>query len=111
MRVVNKTALIATVAQRFRESYQRRDEWVPTEQGGDSAAIYAKLSALPAKADEAEITAIVGDNRWTENICDECGQDSAITVLLGEEIHHPTDLSAICIDCLKQARQIGKASK
>jgi hypothetical protein len=111
MRVVTKKTLIATVAQRFRETYLRRDEWLPTDQGGDSGAIYAKLSALPVTADEEEITAIAGDNRWTENICDECGQDSAVTVLLGEEIHHPTDLTAICLDCLKQARKLGKASK
>lgn len=110
MRVISKKALIATAAQRFRETYQRRDEWLPTDQGGDSAAIYAKLSALPAKTDEEEIIAIVGDNRWTENLCDECGQDSAITVLLGEEIHHPTDMTAICLDCLEQARRLARAS-
>src|SRR5690349_6557356 len=111
MRVVTKKALVATAAQRFRDTYQRRDEWLPAPQGGDSAAIFGKLSALPAKVDEDEIIAIIGDSSWTENICDECGQDSAITILLGEEIHHPTDLTAICLDCLKQARHLGKASK
>jgi len=111
MRVITKKSLIATVAQRFREANQRRDDWLATDPGGDSAAIYAKLTALSDKAGEAEVVAIVGDDRWTLNLCDECGEDSAITVILGEEIHHPTDMTAICLNCLKQARALGKASK
>lgn len=111
MRVITKQALIATAAERFRDAHERRGEWLPTAEGGDAAAIFAKLTALPKKATEADIVAVTGDNRWTENICDECGEDRAITVLLGEEIHHPTDMMAICLDCLKQARNIGKASK
>ena len=110
MRLVTKQALIATAAARFRENHQRRDEWIPTASGGDAAAIYAKLSALPAKAEEAEVVSIIGDNRWTENLCDECGEDRAVTVLLGEEIHHPTDMASICLDCLKKAKKLADAS-
>jgi hypothetical protein len=111
MRVINKKALISTAAQRFREAYQRREDWLPTEQGGDASLIYQKLAGLPIGADEDAIMAITGDSRWTANICDECGEDREITILLGEEIHHSTDMAAICLDCLKQARRIGKASK
>jgi hypothetical protein len=111
MRVITKQDLLATAAERFREAHQRGDEWLPTANGGDAAAIYNKLRALPAKANESEYNTIIGDNRWTENLCDECGEDSAVTVLLGEEIHHPTDTVAICADCLKQARRIAKNSK
>lgn len=110
MRVITKQALIATAAERFRESHQRRGEWLPTAAGDDSASIYAKLVALPSGIDEEAITAAVGDNRWTENLCDECGEDRAVTVLLGEEIHHPTDMLSLCLDCLKQARRLADAS-
>jgi hypothetical protein len=54
---------------------------------------------------------VVGDKRYTENICDECGEDKAVTILLGEEDHHPTDMTAICYDCLKQARRLADASR
>jgi hypothetical protein len=110
MRVITKEALIATAAERFRENHQRREEWLPTASGGDSAAIYAQLNALPANAAEVDVIAIMGDNRWVENTCDECGEDSAVTVLLGEEIHHPTDMASICIACLKKAKKLADAS-
>ena len=110
MRVITKQALIATAADRFRESHQHHGEWLPTATGGDAAAIYAKLVALPNGAGEEAIIAAIGDNRWTENLCDECGEDRAVTVLLGEEIHHPTDMLSLCLHCLKQARRLADAS-
>ncbi len=109
MRVITKESLMATTAERFRENHQRRGEWLPTATGGDSAAIYAKLTALPANAAESDLVAILGDNRWVENVCNECGEDSAVTVLLGEEFHHPTDMASICIDCLKKAKKLADA--
>ena len=109
MRVITKQALLATVAERFLEAHQRRGEWLPTA-GGDFAAIYSQLTALPVEPNEEAVIATIGDNRWTENICDECGEDRAVTVLLGEEIHHPTDMMAICLDCLKQAKRLADAS-
>ncbi len=110
MRVITKQALLATVAERFREAHQRRGEWLPTASGGDASAIYSLLIALPVEPKEKDVIAAIGDNRWTENICDECGEDRAVTVLLGEEIHHPTDMTAICLDCLKRAKRLADAS-
>lgn len=110
MRVITKQALLATVAERFREAHQRRSEWLPTASGDDSAAIYSRLTALPTEPTEEAVTAAIGDNRWTENLCDECGEDHEVTVLIGEEIHHPTDMVSICLACLKQAKRLADAS-
>lgn len=110
MRVIIKQTLLATATERFREAHQRRDEWLPTADGNDAAAIYSQLTALSPSPTEEAIIAAVGDNRWTENICDECGEDREVTVILGEEIHHPTDMVAICLDCLKQAKRLADAS-
>jgi hypothetical protein len=110
MRVITKQTLIATTADRFREAHQRRGEWYQTPEGSEAAAKFAKLAALPSESSEEAISAIIGDNRWTENLCNECGEDSAVIVLLGEESHHPTDAVAICLDCLKQAKRIAEAS-
>lgn len=110
MRVITKQALLATAAERYREVHQRRGEWLPTADGKDAAAIYAQLTALSSTTDEAAITTTVGDNRWTENLCNECGEDREVTIILGEEIHHPTDMATICLDCLKQATRLANAS-
>jgi hypothetical protein len=111
MRVITKEVLITTAAERFREAHQRRGEWMASADGSDAPGIYARLRALPSDAGEEAVTAVVGDKRYTENICDECGEDKAVTILLGEEIHHPTDMAAICYDCLKQARRLADASR
>lgn len=110
MRVITKQTLLATASERFREAHQRRGEWLPTATGEDSAATYTQLTALSPSPSEAAIIAAAGDNRWTENLCDECGEDCEVTVILGEEIHHPTDMVAICLDCLKQAKRLADAS-
>ena len=110
MRVMTKQTLITTVAERYRDAHQRNGEWTPSAIGSDAPAIYAQLAALPADASEDAIATLIGDNRLTANFCDECGEDRAVTVLLGEEIHHPTDIMAICPDCLKQAKRIAEAS-
>jgi hypothetical protein len=109
MHLVTKESLIATAAERYREAYQRRTEWLPAPDGKDAEAIYQQLKALPATTGEAEILALTGDSRWTANICDECGEDRERVVLVAIEIHHPTDMAAICPSCLQQALQLVKA--
>lgn len=110
MRVITKRSLIATTAERYRAAFQRRGEWMATPDGHDPAALYRQLAALPAEASEAAITALVGDDRWTANICDECLQDKSVTVLLSEEEHHPTDAVLICLDCLTAATEAAQKS-
>lgn len=106
MRVIQKSALLATVADRYRDAHQRRGEWVPAPDGSDPSAVYAKLQQLPANPDEASVIAIVGDNRYTANICDECHNDVPVAVLLAEEIHHPTDMVTLCTTCLRAALEL-----
>ncbi len=106
MQVITKSALIATVADRYREAYLRRSGWLQPPDATDPAATHAKLSTLPKSATEADVTAIVGDSRFTANICDECHQDRPVTILMAEEIHHPTDSVTICPACLELARTL-----
>lgn len=106
MRVIKKSTLLETVADRYRAAHQRRGEWMAAPDGSDPAAVYAKLQQLPPNADEAAVTAIIGDNRYTANICDECHNDVPVTVLLAEEIHHPTDSVTLCTICLAAALEL-----
>jgi hypothetical protein len=109
MQIMTKAALIATVANRYRDAYLRRSGWLQPTDGSDPVAIHARLSTLSPNATEAEVLAITGDPRWTANICDECHQDSPVTVLLAEEIHHPTDTVTLCTTCLQQAATLATA--
>ncbi len=109
MLLVTKQNLIATAAERYREAHQRRGEWLPTLDGSDPQAVYAQLRALPATAGAADIQTITGDDRWTMNVCDECGEDCEAVVLVAIEIHHPTDMTAVCTHCLKQALRLAGA--
>lgn len=103
MRLITKQALIATAAERFRDAYQRQGAWIPSADGFDPATVFAALSALPSGAAEAAVIAASGDDRWTANLCDECGEDVPVTVLMAEEIHHPTDAVTLCPTCLAAA--------
>jgi hypothetical protein len=101
MRVIAKSDLIASAAERYRDAYQRHGQWIAAANGLEPAAICARLEALPHNTPERTIVEITGDARWTANLCDECGEDKDITVLFGEEIHHPTDSVQICLACLQ----------
>lgn len=106
MLLVTKQMLVAGAAERYREANQWRGEWLPPTDGRDPQTIYRQLQALPRDADAAAVTEITGDPRWTANICDECGQDCETVVLVAIEMHHPTDMTALCTRCLQQALQL-----
>lgn len=106
MILVTKRQLIATVAERWRDAYTSRGQWIRTQAGFDPEAIYQQLAALPADSDEADVLALTGQPWWTQNICDECEQDREVTVGLGQEIHHETDTKYICAACLEQAERL-----
>lgn len=103
MVIVTKRNLLTTVAERWRATYQRRDEWLPAPQVMDTATIYAALRALPADRTEAHVVALTGDNRWTQNRCHECASDSEVTIGFAQEAHHPTETTYLCVACLQQA--------
>ncbi len=102
MRVITKQTLLATVAERFREAHQRRDEWIPTPEGGDASAHLRQTDGASRRTKRRGSTCrssvIIAGQKI---VCDECGEDRAVTVLLGEEIHHPTDMICNLLRLLK----------
>jgi hypothetical protein len=111
MLAITKRSLINTIAERWRETYQRHGRWQPTADGRPSEEVYRALQALPATAGEDDIAAITGDHRFTRNICDECGRDRPTVVGLATEPHHATDTTYICLDCLEQAVDLAKSAQ
>lgn len=110
MELITKERLIATAADRFRATNLIRAHWRIHHDGTSSQEIYDALRALPADAQEEDVLAITGDNRWTQNICLECGRDVPATVALGGEAHHPTDTATICVSCLQRAVALAASS-
>jgi len=106
MLLVTKQMLAAGAAERYREANQWRGEWLPPTDGRDPQTIYRQLQALSHDTDAEKVTEITGDPRWTANSCDECGQDCETVVLVAIEMHHPTDMTALCPDCLRQALRL-----
>ena len=111
MELITKRSLIQSVAERYRLAHTRRGRWLPSQDGRQPEEVYAQLQALPADASEADVIAIIGDDRYTANICDECHQDREMVVLMAIEIHHPTDAVAICPICLGQAQRLVKEAE
>lgn len=103
MVIVTKRNRLTTVAERWRATYQRREEWLPAPQVADTATVYAALCVLPADSTEAQVVALTGDNRWSQNLCHECANDSEVTVGFAQEAHHPTETTYLCVACLQQA--------
>lgn len=101
MIVVTKKALIATVAERWQETYSSRGRWLTADATVDPEAVYRALKALSSAANESDVAAATGQPWWTENLCSECGADSDVTVGFGQEIHHPTDTRYVCLSCLQ----------
>lgn len=110
MKLITKQQLIATAAQRYRTAHTVRDQWLDLPDIQRKKAVYAALCELPSNADEAQITAIVGSDRLTRNVCHECGCDSEVTVGLGSEIHHAIDTRYICTGCLERALSLAEAN-
>jgi hypothetical protein len=106
MLLITKRSLVQTAAERFREAHTRRGHWLPSRDGSRPEEIYARLKALPPTAGEEDVCAIIGDDRYTANICDECHQERDVTVLMAIEIHHATDAVALCLACLNEAIQL-----
>lgn len=104
MRLITKSEKIKDVAQRFKMS------WVgPVREITDIGLKeqYGKLLALNPPTVES-VEAIIGDNTFTSNTCDECKSDCDL--LIGFEMRYPSEESedrfttlCLCQNCLDKA--------
>lgn len=104
--VTTKRWLIDNVAQHWQAQYL--DGWTWRIIGHPSAPrrtqdTYNRLVTLPAGATEEDVTAIIGNNSWTRNTCDQCEQDVAATVLVGAAPTIESRTASLCRDCVLAA--------
>ena len=105
MKAITKKLLIKIVADRWRKQYPRGHR-----SGSDKNEIYRQLCKLPANATEEDIERIVGNSSWTENECDECGEDCNLVIIVGEELTYESSTAGICLVCLEKAISLAKAT-
>ena len=56
----------------------------------------------------ARINAIIGNDSWTTNKCDECEKDYDVLVRIGDEPDYDARRLDICHDCLSKAADMAK---
>lgn len=101
MYILTKKEMIEAVAERWKHQYFMRGVWGKCKGGSES--IYNQLKLLGSGATEDEIAAIIGNRSWTENKCDDCGNDADITAVLAENSESSVQ---ICLDCLHLAIEL-----
>jgi hypothetical protein len=107
MKLRSKQQLIANIAQAVRSridcAYRTGADPAALWIGGRWAEdVHQELCDKKPQTCEA-IAAILGDNSWTQNQCDECGKDCDVTVRLGEEPDYDSTTFYACPDCLRAA--------
>ena len=106
MYLIAKTDIVRGVASRWKEIYCRSGEWASGLSFGSPKEIYEQLLALGEDATEQQITAIIGNNSWTRNVCTECDQDVHVAVHFGEEKDYTAVWADVCLGCLRKAVEL-----
>jgi len=100
MKIITKQHKIDNITKSWYKQYKRY-----MTPGGDKLEIYEKLLKLDQPT-EAEIIDIIGNKSWTENYCDECGEDWEILIQIGQEPDYESRTAKICQSCLRKASDI-----
>lgn len=64
------------------------------------------LLALGAQPAIEDVNRVIGNNSWTQLICDECKNDVAAVVQLGAEPDYESATACVCGACLLKARRL-----
>lgn len=106
MDVITKKRLIETAAQRWREEMDFVFKWAPRRVCSmmGLSETHAKLNKLSVDASEDDVAAIVGNHKWTENLCQECGIDAPLTIIFAGG----NPKTKICMACLTKATALAE---
>lgn len=98
MNIISKKNLIANVSKRWDEQYRNT--------GSKDKILKGERLRTEKPTTEEQIKKIIGNDSWTRNHCHECGNDSEITIQLGQEPDYESATANICPVCLKKALEI-----
>jgi len=104
MIVTTKKQILKNLPKHWRQSYPKGRDLAS---GKNSDKIYIAL-VNEKELTEERANEIIGNDSWTRNSCDECGEDVEVTVMVGEEPDYESRTASICINCLNKAVELGK---
>jgi len=105
MQIITKQYLIANAAKRFRNQYYDNGWTGHTSFKSGLTPEQAYNRLLEAK-NEQDVRDAVGNISWIENKCHECGMDSEMVIILGEEPDYESNTAQICPNCIKKALEL-----
>ncbi len=111
MKLITQRDVIKTVAARWRAQYHPFEPSSPlfSERNGITVEktkreIADELDALNKDtATVADVTAIIGNDSWTDLKCDECGKYVDAIVQVGEEPDYESYSAKLCKPCVYKA--------
>lgn len=107
MKVITKKELVSTFLDRYKEQLNNY-RTLPESLKKIHEERIKKIGAIENPT-ELDISKILGNNTWTANYCDECEEDSEVSIILGETIldgdgnNRPAN---ICSKCLLKAHSL-----
>ncbi len=102
MELIRKQDKIDRVADHWKNVYSGPRGWYSSV--FDAESVYTGLIALTDDTrTEDRVNRIIGNNYWTRNTCDECGQDAAVLVQVGQEPDYESRTACVCVSCLRMA--------
>jgi hypothetical protein len=104
VKLVHKRALIANVAANWKAQYYTKNGW--SVGGLEKEGIYNRLRTLPPNATEEQVTAIIGNQSWTRNACDQCKRDTEVVVEVGQAPDYDSATARLCVQCLQSALEL-----
>jgi hypothetical protein len=110
MEIVTKQSLVTNVSKRFRHQYYDNGWSGHTRFRSGLTAEQAYRKLLDAKS-EQDVLEAVGSISWIENKCHECGLDSDVVIILGEEPDYESNTAQICPSCIKKAMDLVSANR
>ena len=100
MRTITKTDLLRSALAHWRDGAERGSRPLAELWAAIAAADHRDAESVRAALEVANFPHARGFDR---NYCDECGDDCAVLVQLGEAPGHDTATARICPDCLRDA--------
>lgn len=99
MNKTTKNDRVDSAIEKYREAYPKPFKFRDGKTSEDT------INALKNEADltEDKVCGIVGNNSWTNLICDECKLDCQELVTLGEAPNYESSTASICKSCLAKA--------
>lgn len=100
MKVLLRSEICQRAPERWAQQYRNTSD-------EHKARITERLLALsPQDRTPEKIDEIIGNTSWTRNVCDECGENHDLLIMIGEEPDYDARWVELCAGCLLAAAKV-----